>query len=81
MAKKKGPNMRAMHKQAKTGKLPEGFEFLEPASPDGWTLANEAAEFGYLPEGFDPWDLADKHWRAVEETAACCGAARPVAKE
>jgi hypothetical protein len=35
----------------------------------GWTVAHEAAIWGYLPPDFDWWDLTDKYDRMVVQIA------------
>jgi hypothetical protein len=37
------------------------------ADKDGWTVAHEAAMFGYLPSDFDYWEWTDINEKTVSE--------------
>jgi hypothetical protein len=39
------------------------------ANDNGWTVAHEAACYGYLPPDFDWWNLTDKDGQTVAQTA------------
>ena len=50
--------------------LPADFDQWDLATPSGWTVAHEAAQWGCLPDGFDQWALVDDRGRTVASVAA-----------
>ena len=54
----------------KPNSIPDNFTYWDIKDNNGWSIAHEAAEKGYLPKDFNQWEIANKIGWSVAHVAA-----------